>query len=85
MMHLVGTIEDENGKIATIYTDPEKLRNELIAIAPEDRGFIHSFIKGIKKLANFDLMPSKPLELWNPLDYYLNQFKVAPVLYYLMK
>ena len=81
----LGTAEDENGKIATMFTDPDKLEKELISIAPEDRGFIRSFIKGIKKLANYDLMPSKPLELWNPLDYYLRQFKVAPVLYYLMK
>jgi len=81
----LGTVEDENEKIATIFTDPDKLEKELISIAPEDVGFIHSFIKAIKKLANFDLIPSKPLELWNPLDYYLNQFKVAPVLYYLIK
>ena len=81
----LGTVEDENEKIATIFADPDKLEKELISIAPEDAGFIHSFIKAIKKLANFDLMLSKPLELWNPLDYYLNQFKVAPVLYYLIK
>jgi phytoene dehydrogenase-like protein len=81
----LGVVEDENGKIATMFTDPDKLEKELISIAPEDRGFIRSLVKGIKKLANIDLMPSKPLELWNPLDYYLNQFKVAPVLYYLMK
>ena len=81
----LGTIEDENGKIATIFTDPDKLEKELISIAPEDARFIRGFIKAIKKLANFDLMPSKPLELWNPLDYFLNQFKVAPVLYHLIK
>lgn len=81
----LGTFEDENEKIATVFADPDKLEKELISISPEDSGFIHGFIKAIKKLANFDLMPSKPLELWNPLDYYLNQFKVAPVLYYLIK
>lgn len=81
----LGTVEDENEKIATVFADPDKLEKELISISPEDSGFIHGFIKAIKKLANFDLMPSKPLELWNPLDYYLNQFKVAPVLYYLIK
>lgn len=81
----LGTVEDENGKIATIFTDPDKLEKELKSIVPEDTKFIHSFIKAVKKLSNFDLMPSKPLELWNPLDYYLNQFKIAPVLYYLIK
>ena len=82
---MLGTVEDENGKIATIFTDPDKLEKELKSIAPEDAKFIHGFIKAVKKLANFDLMPSKPLELWNPLDYYLSQFRVAPVLYYLTK
>lgn len=82
---ILGTVEDENGKIATIFADPDKLEKELKSIAPEDTKFIHSFTKATKKLANFDLMPSKPLELWNPLDYYVNQFKVAPVLYYLIK
>jgi len=81
----LGTVEDENGKIVTIFTDPDKLEKELKSIAPEDTKFINSFIKAIKKLANYDLMPSKPLELWSPLDYYLSQFKVAPVLYYLIK
>ncbi|MFC1956800.1 phytoene desaturase family protein [Chloroflexota bacterium] len=82
---ILGNIEDENGRIATIFTDPDKLREELISIAPEDAKFIDSFIKAVKKLANFDLMPSKPLELWNPLDYYVSQFRVAPVLHHLMK
>jgi phytoene dehydrogenase-like protein len=82
---MLGTVEDENGKIATIFTDPDKLEKELKSIAPEDAKFIHDFIKAVKKLANFDLMPSKPLELWNPLDYYLSQFRVAPVLHYLIK
>lgn len=82
---MLGTVEDENGNVVRFFTDPDKLEKELKSIAPEDAKFIHGFIKAVKKLANFDLMPSKPLELWNPLDYYLSQFRVAPVLYYLTK
>ena len=44
----LGTIEDENGKIATIFTDPDKLEKELISIAPEDARFIRGFIKPLK-------------------------------------
>ena len=33
----LGAVEDENGKIATMFTDPDKLEKELISIAPEDR------------------------------------------------
>ena len=47
----LGTVEDENEKIATIFADPDKLEKELISISPEDSGFIHGFIKAIKKLA----------------------------------
>jgi phytoene dehydrogenase-like protein len=81
----LGAVEDENGKIATFFAAPDKLEKQLKSIAPEDAGFIYSLIKTIKKLANFDFTPSKPLELWNPLDYYLNQFKFFPMLHYLIK
>lgn len=83
--NVLGGVEDENGNKVNIFTDPDKLEKELKFIAPEDTKFINSLIKAIKKLANFDLMPSKPMELWNPFDYFLSQFKIAPVIIYLIK
>lgn len=82
---VLGTVENENGKIATIYTNPDKLKAELLSIAPQDKKFINSFIASIKKMGNFDFTLAKPIELWSPLDYYLSQFRTAPVLYHLMK
>jgi phytoene dehydrogenase-like protein len=81
----LGSVEDEDGPIMTYYSDPDKLEKELMRVSPQDEKFIKSFIKSIKKLANYDLMPSKPLELWNPLDYYLSQFRVMPVMSHLFK
>lgn len=77
--------EDENGNTIKFFTDPDRLEKELKSIAPEDSGFIDGFIKAIKKLSNYDTLPSKPLELWTPLDYYLSQFKTAPIMKYLVR
>jgi phytoene dehydrogenase-like protein len=65
----LGTYEDESGNVINFSSDLVKLERDLKAIAPEDTKFIDSFIKTIKWLAKFDLHPSKPLELWNPIDY----------------
>jgi len=81
----LGRVEDENGNKVDIFTDPDKLGKELKSIAPKDTKFINNLVKATKKLANFDLMPSKPMELWNPFDYFLSQFRIAPVIIYLTK
>ena len=76
---------DTNGNTVRFYTDPDKLEEELISIAPEDTNFIHSFIKAVKHLSKYDTQLSTPLELSTPLDYFLSQFKTAPYLGYLVK
>ena len=81
----LGYVEDENGKKITFFTNPDKLKKELLSIAPEDEKFIKVFIKAVKKLENRDLSPKKPLELWTPIDYFLSQFRVGAVLYQLTK
>ena len=82
---ILGTVEDENGKKITFFTDSDRLKKELLSIAPEDKKFINAFIKAVRKLENRDLSLKKPLELWTPLDYFLRQFKVGSVLYQLTK
>jgi len=82
---ILGTVVDENGKKITFFTNSDKLKKELLSIAPEDEKFINAFIKTLQKLENKDLLPKKPLELWTPLDYFLSQFRVGSVLYQLTK
>jgi len=77
--------ENKEGKVVKFFSDTDKLFDELIKIAPEDKKLIKSLINGIKRISKWDPVPKKPLELWNPLDYYLNQFKVAPYMKYLIK
>jgi phytoene dehydrogenase-like protein len=81
----LGKIVLNSGDEFTFYIDPEKLETELKKVAPEDEKFIKSFVKGIKAFSKYDMQISKPIELWNPLDYFLSQFKTAPYIYYLSK
>jgi phytoene dehydrogenase-like protein len=78
-------IIDTNGNTVRFYTDPDKLEQELISIAPEDTDFIRSFIKTVKHLSKYDTQLSKPIELWTPIDYYLSQFRTAPYMASLVK
>lgn len=70
----------EDGRVVHLYTDPDKLEQELKTIAQEDSKFIESLIKDIKHFAKYDMQLAKPLELWNPLDYFLSQFRTGPYL-----
>lgn len=45
--------ELSSGKNFVIYTDPEKLREEMLALAPEDRGEINKLIGLIKTFSGF--------------------------------
>ncbi|OHD82635.1 MAG: hypothetical protein A2355_15055, partial [Spirochaetes bacterium RIFOXYB1_FULL_32_8] len=78
-------IQFEDGKTFHFYTNPDKLENELIALAPEDETFIKKMIQSIKVFAKHDLQMSKPIELWSPLDYYLRQFITLPYISHLSK
>jgi phytoene dehydrogenase-like protein len=46
----IAKIMNEDGKIFTIYTDPDKLKDELLAIAPEDEKIILRFTHDLKIL-----------------------------------
>ena len=82
----LGHVLSEDGQEAvTLYTDPDKLEQELISVAPDDADFIRELVQAAKHFATYDPMLSKPIELWTPLDYYLSQFKSAPHMRYLSK
>ena len=44
----------KNGKTLIVYTDPDKLYEELVKFAPEDKAICRSLCKAIKKAACFD-------------------------------
>ncbi|MFX1293354.1 MAG: phytoene desaturase family protein [Promethearchaeota archaeon] len=79
--------ENVNGKKVKIYTDPDKLKTELISIAPEDEKFINDLIKAIKRFSTpkFSNLNKKPVELRNFRDNFLLLFKIAPYLRFLFQ
>lgn len=48
-----------NGERFTVWTDPERLRDEMLRIAPEDRAFIDRFCRDIRGMMRLD-MPVDP-------------------------
>jgi phytoene dehydrogenase-like protein len=53
----------------TLYNDPEKLKNYLCEIAPEDRGMINELADSVEVFYPFQDMPlSKPKELFTIFD-----------------
>jgi phytoene dehydrogenase-like protein len=50
---------DRTGERFTVWTDPDRLREEMLRISPEDRKFIEKFTRDIRKLMRID-MPVDP-------------------------
>lgn len=75
---LFAHLEDARGNVFHVYADTEKLYNEMIKIAPEDRTLIREFIKGIELFSDFDPPLEKAKELWNPVDWIRNGLKLLP-------
>lgn len=48
-------VQDQNGNIMTFYTDPDKLREQMIVIAPEDKKIIREIILDIKKFMKHEM------------------------------
>ncbi|MFW5985846.1 MAG: phytoene desaturase family protein [Halanaerobiales bacterium] len=59
-------VELADGDVVRLYADADKLKEELLRVAPEDEKMIHSFIKDIKKLARVE-MPATT-EKWGIKD-----------------
>ncbi len=77
-------IEDKNGKTFTMYSDADRLEQEMIECAPEDAVAIRRFTGAIRYLARFDLPVDKPQELYGPIDY-LKMARMLPFLSFVRK
>ncbi len=69
-------IENLDGKSFSLYTNADRLEQEMKQIAPEDAGFIKEFIEAIRRFANFSMPMEKNPELLSVVDY-LKMTKVA--------
>ena len=73
-------IEDTNGNTLRIFTDVERLEEEMKRVAPEDNDVIEELIGGIRKFLPFRMPVEKAREVMNPLDGLKMIFKILPYL-----
>ena len=71
---------DINGEIITIYSDLNKLYNELTRVAPEDKKIINKFIKGIKSYSHVLIPVEKPIDYMNIFELTKYGFHSLPML-----
>ncbi|ERP31908.1 phytoene desaturase family protein [Chitinivibrio alkaliphilus] len=69
----------------TVYTDTEKLREEMLRIAPEDRTVIDLFIKGIEDRKKVSIPFAKPMQLASPLEKIKILAEYAPFFFNFLK
>ena len=77
-------VEDKDGKTFTMYTDIDRLEQEMMEFAPEDEAVIRECCEAARKCAGFDLPMEKPQELYNVLDY-IKMVKMLSFLRYIQK
>ncbi len=61
-------IEDRDGRTLRIFTDIDRLEQEMKRVAPEDADLIEDFTGGIRKFLKFEFPLDKAPELMNPWD-----------------
>lgn len=77
-------IEDENGKIFTIYSDIDRLEREVMELAPEDEAVIREYMKLIRDCSRYDMPVDKPQKLYGLIDG-LKMVKMLPFLFFARK
>lgn len=73
-------VEDKKGGFVNLYTDAEKLKEELLSKSPADKEHIEEFIYAVKKFSKLDMPIDKPQELYNLLDGIKTGVKFVPYL-----
>jgi phytoene dehydrogenase-like protein len=60
---IVQAVEDEDGKQCKFYSDPDKLKAELLSFGPEDSELIEEFTEAVKKYSMMKYDSSKAAEI----------------------
>jgi len=77
-------IEDENGKVFTMYTDIGRLEQQMMEFAPEDEVVIREYCKAVHDCERFDMPVDKPQELYSLVDS-IKMIKMLPFLRFMRK
>lgn len=68
-------IEHPSGETFTVYKNADRLYEEMMRIAPEDRAHISRFTRALRSVARISLPIDKAQELYSPLDYLAFPFR----------
>ena len=71
-------IEDKEGNTLRVFTDVDRLEEEMKHVAPEDTDLIEEFIGGIRKFIPFSYSIDKAPEVMNPFDGLKMMIKMLP-------
>lgn len=61
---------EHNEQTFTVWKDIEKLRGQMLGLAPEDAKMIDEFIGALKDLSAMTIPAKKPMELMNLFDFF---------------
>lgn len=74
-------VEDETGKRFTVYVDLERLRQEMLKLAPQDASAINDYIKAAKPFETLDMLDTSMLD---GADFTKRFLKMTGILKYTM-
>ncbi|MFC2038764.1 phytoene desaturase family protein [Chloroflexota bacterium] len=77
-------LEDEHGNVFTMYSDIDRLEQQMIEFAPEDEEVIRECCKAARDSSRIEMPVDKPQELYNILDY-IKMIKMLPSLRFMQK
>ena len=73
-------VEGKDGRYLALYTDPDRLEQHMLEIAPEDSAAIKELTAALRKMKGFDLPVGKAPELEGPLDKLKTGLRFLPYL-----
>jgi phytoene dehydrogenase-like protein len=76
---------ERDGQTLRVYTDADRLEQEMLAIAPQDRTTIAEFIGAVRTASRFAIPFDKPPELFSVADYLKFPFKNLPFIRFFTK
>jgi phytoene dehydrogenase-like protein len=72
--------EYADGKKFILYTNLDRLEQEMLEFAPEDKEVITDFIKGVRSFTHFQVPFEKAPELYGLMDGLKMTFKILPIM-----
>jgi phytoene dehydrogenase-like protein len=79
------SVEVEGGKVFTVYSDIDRLRQHMMELAPEDKDVIEELVKGVRDCTHVNMPIEKAPELYGAIDGLKMMFTMFPSLRFMRK